>query len=49
MREQGVAQFWRVFDQVERTHRAFHRIFEAGHALERAIAFEPVPPELVAQ
>jgi aspartyl-tRNA(Asn)/glutamyl-tRNA(Gln) amidotransferase subunit A len=28
---------------------AENRIFEAGHALERAIAFEPVPPELVAQ
>jgi len=28
---------------------AENRLFEAGHALERAIAFEPVPPELVAQ
>ena len=25
---------------------AENRIFEAAHALERAIAFEPVPPEL---
>ena len=28
---------------------AENRLFEAGHALERAIAFEPVPPELVAR
>jgi len=28
---------------------AENRLFEAAHALERAIAFEPVPPELVAQ